>query len=91
MSTQSLENIISEPGRQEKYETNKNHLRMYGHNLCPFATRARYAFALKEVPFQHVEMDLNEKAQWHKDFNNGFVPVLETPEGTLIKESGVIA
>ena len=64
---------------------------MYGHNLCPFATRARYAFALKEVPFQHVEMDLNEKAKWHLDFNNGFVPVLETPDGTLIKESAVIA
>ena len=66
-------------------------MRMYTHNLCPFATRARYAFALKEIPFQSVEMDLNEKAQWHLDFNNGFVPILETPQGDLIKESGVIA
>ena len=48
-------------------------------------------FALKEVPYQHVQMDRNEKAKWHLDFNNGFVPVLETPKGDLIKESAVIA
>lgn len=36
-------------------------------------------------------MDLNEKAQWHKDFNGGMVPVLETPAGDLIKESGIVA
>jgi glutathione S-transferase len=36
-------------------------------------------------------MDLNVKAQWHLDFNGGMVPVLETPEGELIKESSVVA
>jgi len=36
-------------------------------------------------------MDLNQKAQWHLDFNGGMVPILETPAGDLIKESGVIA
>jgi glutathione S-transferase len=35
-------------------------------------------------------MDLNTKAQWHVDFNGGIVPVFETPNGDLIKESGVI-
>ena len=36
-------------------------------------------------------MDLNIKAQWHVDFNGGMVPVLETPAGELIRESGVVA
>jgi hypothetical protein len=60
--TESLARIIMSPGCQTKPETNSTHYRMYTHNLCPFATRARYAFALKEIPFQSVEMDLNEKA-----------------------------
>jgi len=36
-------------------------------------------------------MDLNKKAQWHLDFNGGLVPILENPNGDLIKESGIIA
>jgi glutathione S-transferase len=36
-------------------------------------------------------MDLAQKAQWHLDFNGGAIPILETPEGDLIKESGIIA
>jgi hypothetical protein len=36
-------------------------------------------------------MDLNAKAQWHLDFNGGMVPILETTDGTLIKESAIIA
>lgn len=31
------------------------------------------------------------KAQWHKDVNGGSVPLLETPKGDIIRESGVIA
>jgi glutathione S-transferase len=33
---------------------------------------------------------LNNKSKWHLDFNGGLVPILETPNGDLIKESGVI-
>lgn len=36
-------------------------------------------------------MDLNEKAQWHVDFNGGMVPLLETRPDELIKESGIAA
>ena len=49
--TQTLETIISPNNNQVKYETNKNHIRMYGHTLCPFCTRCRYVFALKDLPF----------------------------------------
>jgi len=59
MSTQTLERIISPAGNQVKQEVNKNYLRLYGHTLCPFVARARYAMALKKIPFQDVQMDLN--------------------------------
>lgn len=38
-------------GDQPKPEPNKNHIRLYGHNLCGFVARARYALALKGIPF----------------------------------------
>ena len=34
-------------------------------------------------------MDLNDKAQWFKDFNGGMVPILEFPSGDLIPESNI--
>ena len=35
--------------------------------------------------------NLGDKAQWHVDFNGGQTPILETPEGSMLKESGVIS
>jgi len=32
---------------------------------------------------------LGDKANWHREFNKGFVPILEVPNGTLIPESGI--
>ena len=34
-------------------------------------------------------MDLNDKAQWFKDFNAGFVPILEFPSGEMVPESDI--
>ena len=42
------------------------------------------------IPYQKVEIDLVTKAEWHKNFNGGMTPVLETPAGELMKESQVI-
>lgn len=36
-------------------------------------------------------MELGDKGQWHKDFNGGFVPILETTEGVMVNESGPLA
>jgi len=44
----------------------------------------------KDIPFQKCETDLQKKAQWHLDFNGGFIPILETPKGEMINESGVL-
>ena len=85
----TLERFMWPGGSEPKPATNQNHLRMYSHNLCPFVCRARYTFAAKDVPFQEVMVDMNDKAQWHKDFNGGMVPVLEAPNGTMIPESAI--
>ena len=45
----------------------------------------------KDVPFQKCTMDLTNKAQWHLDINGGFIPLLETPDGTILYESAVVA
>ena len=77
-------------GSEAKPPTNTNHLRMYCHPLGPFPTRARFAFAAKEIPYQECWVDLNEKAEWHQELNGGFIPVLETPAGDLIPESDIV-
>jgi len=87
---QSLRTLLYPGGSIPKPELNKAHFRLYTRNLCPFAARARYAFAAKDIPFQDVQTNLDQKAQWHLDFNNGFVPVLETPQGDMLGESGVL-
>ena len=37
-----------------------------------------------------MHVDLNKKAQWHLDFNGGFVPILELPDGSMINESAIL-
>ena len=78
-------------GNIPKPPTNTKFIRHYTHNLCPFSARARYTFAAKGIPFQSCEIDLNNKAQWHIDVNNGVAPVMELPSGALIIESAIIS
>jgi len=35
-------------------------------------------------------MDIRQKAQWHLDLNNGFMPILENTNGHMVFESAVI-
>ena len=35
-------------------------------------------------------MDLTDRAKWHKDFNGGQLPILETPKGDMIAEADVL-
>ena len=85
----TLERFVWPGGTTEKPPVNQNHVRMYGHNLCPFVERARWVFACKDVPFQEVLVDLSDKAAWHLEFNRGFVPVLEVPTGEIFPESSI--
>ena len=86
----TLERIMH-PRDGTKPETNTHFVRLYNHNLCPFSARARYYLAAKGIQFQECMIDLNEKAQWHSDFNGGMSPVLETPKGDLILDSAIVA
>ena len=69
---------------------NKDYFRLYGHMLCPFVERAALTLSAKKIQFQKCEMDLQEKAYWHKDLNGGLVPLLEVPNGDIINESAII-
>ena len=86
----TLERFMWPGGTEPKPQLNKNHIRMYGHHLCPFVSRARWALSCKDVPFQEVFLDNDNKAQWFKDFNGGFVPILEFPSGEMVPESDII-
>jgi glutathione S-transferase len=59
--------------------------------LCPYVQRAYFALSAKKIPYQKVNVDLRNKAKWHLDLNGGLIPVLESPDGTLVNESGFIA
>jgi len=52
--------------------------------------RAVLALSAKSVKFQKCETDLVTKAKWHLEANGGFIPILETPDGTMINESAVL-
>ena len=56
---------------------NNNHLRLYGHTLCPFVERVR--LVLYSTPYQDCQINLETRTKWHYYLNNGFVPILETP------------
>ena len=81
---------ISCPKLDEKPATNTERIRLFHHNLCPFSARARYTLSAKGIDFQTVFLDLNEKAGWHVAINGGSVPILETTQGDVIPDSGVI-
>lgn len=83
-------------GDLPKPETNQNYLRLYGHTLCPYVGIARYSLALKKINFQDVQTNMDtkgpaNKGDWHLKHNGGIIPILETPAGDLINESGVIS
>lgn len=54
---------------------------------CPYAIRVRYTFALLEIPYQPVEVDLKHKPQELLAISpKGTVPVLQLP-GQVIEQS----
>ena len=86
----STTTLLYPADKMPKPETNKNYLRLYDHALCPFSTRARYAFTAKQFPYQKVEMNTQEKADWFVEANGGTVPLLETPTGEFLTESAIL-
>ena len=67
-------------------------LRLYDAARCPYAARVRIVLAEKRLPYDRVEIDLDDRPAWlyHKN-PAGRVPVLEEDGGFVLSESRVIA
>jgi glutathione S-transferase len=64
---------------------------LYTAERCPYAARARIALAEKEIAYDAVEIDLDDRPAWIYEKNStGRVPVYEEDEGLVLPESEVI-
>jgi glutathione S-transferase len=66
-------------------------LTLYDAPRCPFCARVRIILAEKDVPYETVVVDLDERPRWIVELNppDGRVPVLEEA-GWLLPESAVV-
>ena len=64
------------------------HAILYSFRRCPYAMRARLALAVSGIQVEIREITLRDKPQAMLDLSpKGTVPVLITPDGTLVEES----
>jgi glutathione S-transferase len=64
---------------------------LYTAERCPYAARARIALGEKEIGYEAVEIDLDDRPAWLYEKNPlGKVPVYEEDEGLVLPESEVI-
>lgn len=64
-------------------------MKLYDAPRCPFCARVRLALAEKGIPYEVVQIDLNNRPDWIYGLNpSGKVPVLE--DGFVLPESAVI-
>jgi RNA polymerase-associated protein len=66
-------------------------LTLYDAPRCPFCARVRIVLAEKDVPYETVVVDLDDRPRWIVELNppNGRVPVLEE-DGWVLPESAVV-
>jgi glutathione S-transferase len=66
--------------------------KLYSSPTCPFAERARLVAALKAVPHEIIDIDLQSpRPDWYLNINaGGSVPTLVGPDGDVVKESALI-
>jgi glutathione S-transferase len=66
-------------------------LTLYDAARCPYCARVRILLAEKGVPYEPVEVDLDDRPAWIYGKNStGRVPVLEEDGGFVLPESRVI-
>jgi len=62
-------------------------MRLYSMRFCPYAERAMIALGLKKIPFETININLQEKPEWYAKTN----PLTKVPsiehDGKLIYES----
>jgi RNA polymerase-associated protein len=65
-------------------------LTLYDAARCPYCARVRIVLAEKAVPYETVEVDLDDRPAWIYDLNvTGRVPVLDD-DGLVLPESRVL-
>jgi pyrimidodiazepine synthase len=65
---------------------------LYTAERCPYAARARIVLAEKKLPYEPMEIDLENRPAWLYEKNPlGRVPVYEEDGGLILPESVVIA
>jgi glutathione S-transferase len=66
-------------------------LTLYDAPRCPFCARVRIILAEKDVPYETVVVDLDDRPRWIIELNppDGRVPVLEE-DGWVLPESAVV-
>jgi glutathione S-transferase len=66
-------------------------LTLYDAPRCPFCARVRIVLVEKDVPYETVVVDLDDRPRWIVELNppNGRVPVLEE-DGWVLPESAVV-
>ena len=52
--SQTLETLYILDGKHLRPHFNLNHMRLYGHHLCPFVERVRLVMAAKNLSYQDV-------------------------------------
>lgn len=63
-------------------------LMMYGAKVCPYAQRVRLVLNEKSIPFEYVDIDLNNKPSWFLDLSpSGKVPLIRHNFETLFESS----
>ncbi len=68
-----------------------NELTLVSHHLCPYVQRAAITLAEKGVPFERVNIDLDNKPQWFKDISPlGKVPLLREGDDVLFESSVIV-
>jgi glutathione S-transferase len=66
-------------------------LTLYDAERCPYAARVRITLAEKDIPYEVVAIDLDDRPAWLYEKNpKGRVPVLEEDGGLILPESTVI-
>ena len=66
-------------------------LTLYDAARCPYCARVRIVLAEKGIPYDPIEIDLDDRPAWLYEKNpSGLVPVLEDEGGLVLPESRVI-
>jgi glutathione S-transferase len=64
---------------------------LYDAARCPYCARVRIVLAEKSIPYEAVEIDLDDRPAWLYEKNPlGRVPVVEEEDGLVLPESWVI-